>query len=198
MVRILHVPTDCGNHGPLLARTERKLGLDSWSIVFAQSYLGYKADLVIGGRSITKLLTLELKRWKFIWDARKFDVIFYNYGSSMAPTPPFIGLGLHGSLKRRMYTVCTLPFQMIDVLFFHLLGKTIIVLFQGGDARIGSHALDKHEQPKGYYSPFMNFIKRRRIKIWDRLADRIYFLNPDLYEFLPKRAEFLPYLYKGE
>jgi len=194
-LKILHVPTDCGNHGTLLARTERLLGYDSWSIVFAQSYLGYKADLVIGGRSITNLLRLELKRWKLMWQARKFDVICYNYGSSMAPTPPFVGLGLHGGLKRKIYTICTFPFQMLDVVFFHLLGKTIIVLFQGGDARIGSHALDKHEHAKGYYSPLMDTIKRTRIKIWDKLADHIYFLNPDLYQFLPKRSKFLPYLY---
>jgi len=197
-LRILHVPTDCGRHGPLLAKVERVLGHDSWSIVFAQSYLGYEADLVIGGRTIAELLLVELKRYKLIWQARKFDVIFYNYGSSMCPTPPFVGLGLHGSLKRQIYTILTLPLQMWDVVFFRLLGKTIIVLFQGGDARIGSHALDAQEQPPGYYSPFMDAIKRTRIKIWNKLADKIYFLNPDLYEFLPERSEFLPYLYEGE
>lgn len=198
-LRVLHVPTDCGDHGTLLARTERKLGLDSWSIVFAQSYLSYKADLVIGGRSLTELLLVELKRYKLIWQGRKFDVIFYNYGSSMCPTPPFVGCGLHGSLKRKVYTICTLPFQMWDVLFFRLLGKTICVIFQGGDSRQGYNALDKNEEPDGYYTPFTDFIKRSRIRFWGKWADHIYFLNPDLYQYLPQKAEFLPYLYeKGD
>ena len=197
-MRILHCPTDCGNHGPLLARIERAHGLDSWSIVFAQSYIGYQADLVIGGRSLLELILVEFKRFKLIWQARKFDVIFYNYGSSMAPTPPFVGLGLHGGFKRKAYTILSFPFQMWDVVFFRLLGKTIFVIFQGGDARIGRHAIDKYEERPGYYTDLMDTIKQIRIKIWSRFADKIYFLNPDLYQFLPKRAQFLPYLYKEE
>lgn len=197
-MRVLHCPTDCGNHGPVLARFERSRGLDSWSIVFAQSYIGYKADLVIGGRSILELLIVELKRYKLIWQARKFDVIFYNYGSSMASTPPFVGFGMHGGFKRKLYAFLTVPFQMWDVIFFHLLGKKIFVIFQGGDARIGRHAIDRDEERPGYYTDFMDTIKQIRIKIWSRFADKIYFLNPDLYQFLPKRAEFLPYLYKEE
>lgn len=192
--RVLHVPTDAGNHGPILAHTERSLGLDSHCIVFGTSHIGYKADESLGGRSIPALLKVELKRWWILVRALRYDCIHYNYGSSICPNPIFIGLGLHGGLKRRIYTLYAVIFQMWDVVLFKLLGKRIVVVFQGGDARQEYAALDAHEERPGYYVPMMDTLKRHRIRIWGRSAHAIYYLNPDLATFLPARARFLPYV----
>lgn len=199
----MHVPTDCGGHGPLLAAYERKLGFKSWSIVFAQSYLGYPADEVLGNRGFKNLISLELKRWMVFFRACKYDVISYNMGSSIAPNPVFVGLGLSsmwGKKLRFVYTVYSLLPQMWDVLFLRLLGKKIIVVFQGGDARQGGYLRDHfkwsdwNEEPKGYYTALTDLIKRFRIWLWGILAHQIYFLNPDHGYVLPKRAKFLPYV----
>lgn len=193
-MRILHVPTDAGNHGPILAKAERSLGLHSHCIVFGTSHIGYKADESLGGRGIPALLKVELKRWFIFLRAFRYDVIHYNYGSSICPNPIFVGLGLHGGLKRRIYTLYAAVFQMWDVILFKLLGKHIIVVFQGGDARQQHGAMDRHEQLPGYYVPMMDALKRHRIRIWSRCADQIFYLNPDLARFLPERAKFLPYI----
>lgn len=202
-MRILHVPTDCGNHGPLLARIERSHGHDSWSIVFAQSYLGYKADEVFGGRGLKAMMKLEFTRWKVLFRALSYDVIFYNYGSSIAPNPVFVGLGLtsaYGPFSRLAYTLYSLLPQMWDVVILRLLGKRILVVFQGGDARQGRFLRsrggcpnDWQEEPRGYYTWLTDTIKRVRAKLWDLLAHEIYYLNPDLAWVLPKRAKYLPY-----
>jgi len=192
--RILHVPTDAGNHGPILARVERKLGYDSHCIVFGTSHIGYKADESLGGRGIPALLKLELKRWGVLLRAFRYDVIHYNFGSSICPNPIYVGLGLHGGFKRRIYSLYAAVFQMWDVILFRLLGKCIIVVFQGGDARQEWAALDRGEELPGYYVPMMDALKRHRIRIWSKCANSIYYLNPDLARFLPSRAKFLPYI----
>ena len=193
-LRVLHVPTDCGNQSPILARKERLLGFDSWAIALNQSYLGFKIDEGIACRGRKDLILTEFRRWNIIKRALKYDIIVYNYGSSLMPNPVFVGFGQYSHLLRMIYTFYAIVFDMLDVRLFKLLGKKIIVIFQGGDARQEWGALDAKYQPRGYYNPLMDALKRRRIRKWAKLADKIYFLNPDLSRFLPKNAEFMPYV----
>ena len=192
-MKILHTPTDCGNQGPLEAKYERKLGHDSYSIVFNQSYLGFTADKVYAGRGIKHLLKMEFVRWWVIVKALKYDVIHYNFGSNMTSTLISVGLGQHSSLLRSIYMRWSAIMPMFDVWLYRKLGKVICVTFQGGDARQGYHARDKDEEPKGYYTEFADKLKRKRIRKWDKYAHFIYYLNPDLAFYLPDRAQFLPY-----
>lgn len=200
-MRILHVPTDCGNQGPLLSRVEKERGFDSKAIILAQSYIGFKADEVYGTRKLWALFKLEFTRWWALWKALRYDLIHYNFGSSISPTPPMVGLGQHPKWLRFWYALYSVLFGMIDVRILKWCGKTIWVTFQGGDARQGDrlHELfpewsDYDEEPAGYYWPFLDKIKRWRIKVWDKYADRIFYINPDLGYFLPKRSEFIPYV----
>jgi hypothetical protein len=203
-MRILHVPTDTGNLGPLMAREMRKLGHDAWSIAFARNYLDYGADEVFGGRSIKELLLVEIKRWKvFIRAIQKYDAIVFNFGSTIFPNPIFIGWGLSSKFKprfRMLYTILSLPFSwfMWDVMILHKMGKKIGVVAQGGDFRRGDilkkHGrLDIEEEPPGYYSWFNDRVKERRTKLWNRYADCLWTHNPDLWLAMPKRTRFLPY-----
>jgi glycosyltransferase involved in cell wall biosynthesis len=72
-------------------------------------------------------------------------------------------------------------------------GRTIAVTFQGDDARQGHGSPLAAAVGEGYYTPAGDAVKRRTIAAFDRYADRIFFLNPDLGEVLPPRARFLPY-----
>jgi len=62
------------------------------------------------------------------------------------------------------------------------MGKGIFVTFQGGDARQGLFSTQRGD-----------IVKRKVIAAFDRYADGIFYLNPDLARFLPPRAQFLPY-----
>jgi len=192
-MKILHTPTDCGNQGPLEAKYERKLGHDSYSIVFNQSYLGFTADKVYAGRGYRHLIKIEFVRWWVILKALKYDVIHYNFGSNMTSTLISVGHGQHSTFLRSLYMRWSAIMPMFDVWLYRKLGKVICVTFQGGDARQGFNARDKDEEPEGYYTEFADKLKRKRIKKWDKYAHFIYYLNPDLAQYLPDRAQYLPY-----
>lgn len=197
---VLNCPTDCGNHGPLLAKCERDLGFDSWSVAIAQSYLGFQVDEVIGGRGLKALIRAEFKRWGVLKRAFGYDLIHFNFGSSLTPTPVSVGLGQHPLWMRYAFNLYSAMFDMFDVRLLKLAGKKIWVTFQGGDARQGDTLRklyswsDANEEPKNYYIRWMDALKRHRIRIWDKYADRIFYINPDLGHVLPPRAEFLPYI----
>lgn len=192
-MKILHTPTDCGQQGPLTSKYERLLGHDSYSIVFNQSYLGFYADKVYAGRGYRHLIKIEFLRWWIILKVLKYDVIVYNFGSNMTSTMISVGLGQHSSFLRTLYQHWSAIMPMLDVWLYRKLGKVICVIFQGGDARQGYNARDKDEEPEGYYTEFADRVKRKRIKKWDKYAHLIYYLNPDLAQYLPESAKFLPY-----
>lgn len=196
-LRILHCPTDCGAHGPLLARTERKLGHDSLSVVFSQSYIGYKPDvLVVPFRGLKYLSIGELRRWRWVAKSLRYDVIHYNFGSSLCPNPVYLGSGLTLPYPglRVAYSIYAISMMMFDVWLLHKLGKVICVTFQGGDARQARGARDLDEHSPSYYIPVLDFFKRIKIKRWAKYADHIYTINPDLMDYLPARTKFLPYV----
>jgi len=204
--RILFVPHDAGNFAPLIAKELRTQGHYARCIIFSQSYLGYKLappDKVLGTRTIKQLLMLELKRWWVLYHALSYDAIVFTFGSTILPSPVFIGYGLSSNMSPKLrfyYTLLTLPFSrfMWDVRLLHLLGKRIGVLFNGGDARRGDvlrarNYPDIDEEPKGYYVPFVDRLKSKRARLWDSYANVIWYHNPDLRWGLPKRSKFLGY-----
>jgi glycosyltransferase involved in cell wall biosynthesis len=68
----------------------------------------------------------------------------------------------------------------------------VFVTYQGDDARQAGARWDAI-LPRGYFEPRLDERKRASIARFDRLADGIYALNPDLLGVLPARTEFLPY-----
>lgn len=200
-MKILHVPSECGNVGPIMAKCQRDLGCDAKSIVFAANHVAFPADenLIKPGRSKLDLIKLEFLRWWVLCRALSYDVIHYNYGSSIVPTPIFAGEGQHGARLRSIYSHIAAKFFMFDVPLLKKLGKTICVTFNGGDARQGNKLRarykwsDADEEPPGYYTAYMDKVKAWRIRQWDKYADHIYYVNPDLGWVLPERAKFLPY-----
>ncbi|HYY96560.1 MAG TPA: hypothetical protein VE713_18795, partial [Pyrinomonadaceae bacterium] len=89
--------------------------------------------------------------------------------------------------------------DMCDLPLLKKAGKGIVVTYQGDDARQGDFcrahfALSPAgEVDAGYYTRASDEDKRHRIARFDKYADRIYAVNPDLLHVLPPRAEFLPY-----
>ena len=76
--------------------------------------------------------------------------------------------------------------------------KAIFVTFQGSDARESKSFLKNYQENGladivvGRSGKDNDSIRSKKVMLAD-LADKIYSLNPDLLEVLPKKAEFLPY-----
>jgi len=100
---------------------------------------------------------------------------------------------------RRMYATYCRVVGEFDLWLLKKLGKKIYVTFQGDDARIGEYCKQHfavHFYPyvsPGYYTKESDERKKRLIELWDKYADEIFYLNPDLGWVLPRRSQFFPY-----
>ena len=182
-LRVLHCPTVVGGNAPQLARAERALGLESWAVSFEEPPAGFAADETLFAPGDGTLRT-ETKRWRLLMRAlRDFDVVHFNWGSSIMPLEV-----VPGSAAAHLYNVYARAVSMRDLAWLKRAGKGVVVTYQGGDARqaeTGSALAAEHYPTDDS--------KRRRIARAARWADRIYALNPDLLRVLPARAEFMPY-----
>jgi hypothetical protein len=198
-LRVLHCPTNVGNHPQGLARAERAIGLASLCVQVDPGWFAYEVDEEVAPPG-SGPLALELGRWKLLRRAlRDFDVVHFNFGRSILPARPPVGLLEDGArhLPGRLYAHL-LAFR--DLPLLARAGKTIAVTFQGDDARQGTgpalpdfHRGLAQAAGEGYYTERADRLKRRAIATWDRYADRIFYVNPDLGAFLPSRARFTPY-----
>jgi len=190
-LRVLHCPEMVGGHPQQLARAERALGLDSWSVVWQACQFNYTCDEI--------LCAGHVSGWHRGWMRVKmlaralvhFDVIHFNFGLSLMPE-------VHAQ-RHVLWNRFVGSAELVDLPLLKYAGKTIIFTFQGDDARQGD-CLDKYaefdwrrEFGSDYYSVPTDAHKRWRIDKIARWADRIYALNPDLLRVLPPSAQFIPY-----
>jgi hypothetical protein len=181
-----------------LARAECELGLRSWSVSFRESPFGYAADEILWPEGTSRAVR-EARRWSLLWRAiREFDVIHFNFGRSLLPYWSSAPGSPSGPLQAA-YRLYARLFELRDLPLLARAGKGLAVTFQGDDARQGDFVASTlsvnaaAEVETGYYAHASDERKRWRIRMFDKHADRIYALNPDLLRVLPKRAQFLPY-----
>jgi hypothetical protein len=150
-----------------------------------------------------RLVQREIARAGLLWRAlRDFDVIHFNFGHPITPIDLTPEKAVRGSAQRLNRTAAQAYIRLIGLRDLPLLkaaGKKVFVTYQGDDARQGD-SLHTHFEVNPlsgvdhrYYTPASDRRKRSAIAHFDRYADRIYALNPDLLHVLPPRATFLPY-----
>lgn len=189
-MRILHLPTSVGGNSIGLSLGERELNLDSEVLVLYDNWLKYQADRVLFDNytnSIVEKLVRIPKIIRTIYkDKNNYDIFHFNFGTSM------LDLWAYG-------------FPLIDLPLYKRNGK-IFVTYNGDDARLSEPLRDK----ENFYSFHdLNFYKShtnsglndlrisKRTKKFEKYADVIFALNPDLMYFLPEKTRFLPYSVKG-
>lgn len=199
-IKILHCPTMVGGNPQGLSKAEKAMGLRSCSLVLTKTYLNYEIDKVVY-RQGASVLENELRRWASVFYAlMNYNVIHYNFGETLAPAIITNPLKKYPEWKVWLYNNFYARWvEFLDVKLARLLGKVVTVTYQGDDARQGDYCKQHypihfcHEVDETYYSLKTDIEKRRRIKIFDKYADFIYAVNPDLLNVLPSRARFIPY-----
>jgi hypothetical protein len=181
-IRVLHCPTDTGRNAWTLAQAEKRLGLESTVLVYRSEWLNYPCDIDLDTRSLSKLGKLTTIGKLLLRAARDYDIIHFNAGRSLMKSSP----GGIPWLSRA------------DLAYFKMLGKGIVVTYQGCDVRQKTVCEDIFEINGCRYctnpcSPELDAHKAYMVEGFDRYADAIFSLNPDLLNVLPSRAEFLPY-----
>ncbi len=166
--RILHAPTDVAGNAFQLSRAERELGLRSDVVVIATGRWGYEVDvnLDVDGHGTLRQLA---SRVAFLRRAmREYDIIHFNFGQSL-------------------FAARVLGRVFSELPLIKRAGKTILVTFQGCDARPMAYCYCSEEHCRAE--------DRYRIPNTARFlryADRSFHVNPDLRRWLPG-SRFLPY-----
>jgi glycosyltransferase involved in cell wall biosynthesis len=152
-----------------LSRAERRLGLTSDVAVFAPSGYGYGFDIDIGARAADPLWRQLGRRLSFLRRAvDAYDVFHFNFGQTIL------------SIRRFGHVVDELA-------WLRRRGKTILFTYQGSDVRPSDHC--PCEKPECRQLDRYRRLGARRAV---RFADRVFYQNPDLRQWLPG-ASFLPY-----
>jgi len=203
ILKVLHCPELVGGNPQILSKYENLLGLDS-TLVFESPNLYtnfHEGTSCFQGTSTWKT---ELNRNNLIKKTVCFDgVVHLNNGRFITP---YFGERLHP--KELVYSKWMR--KLIRFYARNLLGmecflsrlknksKAIFLTFQGSDARETQCFVEKHQQ-SGLAEEIIsrsgksnNSIRRKKMLLAG-IADKIYSLNPDLLEVLPKGSEFLPY-----
>lgn len=180
----MHLPTSVGGNAWGLACGERALGLTSEVLVETDNWLKYPADKILftrRPRNIFEKMQYLAKIIREIFHIRNnYDVFHFNFGTSLLDLPRF-----------------NLP--LLDLPLYK--GK-IVVTYNGCDARqkyptMARTAFSACHNPACYAgmcnSGQHDKSVRERIAKFDKYADHIFAVNPDLLYFLPARARLLPY-----
>ena len=200
-MKILHLPYTVGGNPQGLSRHLNLLGVQSETWTLYQNYLAFNANKVIFNEK-DRVFVRELKR---LWALRYiflFDVIFFNFGTSLYEpfTIPEEPQRSHiFKIGMKIYQSYVFFMQKVELALLRIFNKIVFIQYQGDDARQGDYCLSHFEitpaqkvEP-GYYTAKKDNLKRKQIKTLTRLARKTYALNPDLLHVLPPSAEFLPY-----
>lgn len=199
--RIVHLPESVGGNAYCLSNAMRQLGLDSQCWILKPNYLKYGFDYSIASSHDGYLVT-EIKRIFALRYIFQFDIIFFNFGSTLFRPLALrrrTGWSLAFYLGVQIYMAYARVMQRIELWLLHLLGKQVFIQYQGDDARQGDYCLSHYkispatEVDEHYYHSASDEHKRRQIYLLKSYCKGIFALNPDLLNVLPTNAKFLPY-----
>ena len=175
----------------MLSAAERELGFTSESVQLGHHRFGYQADRTFGN----SILSVELYRFYLLFYAIKnFDVVHFNSGQSFFPKKFYPPTTESYTFPQRIYNLYAHLLQLQDVRILRLFGKAVIVTFQGDDIRSPNLLSDSQlVQSTPTYSYRKNRNNLKLAAKWGKLADQIYYLNPDLKQYICGNSEFMAY-----
>ncbi len=201
-LRVVHVPNSVGGNPQGLSKQLRALGVDSEVWALAENPFGYQADRTLWTPG-DGLLLREWKRLVAIWAvARKFDIIHFNFGTTLSAPLPMrrdADLGLVRKLKTLINALYRRALFGLEIMLYRLHGRAMFIHYQGDDARQGDVCLDRfrysiaHQVGGGYYCRPSDEFKRGMVGTVAQICAQVYAVNPDLLHVLRPGARFIPY-----
>jgi len=200
--KVIHAPTTVGGNPQGLSKALNRLGVLSHSLTLTQNYFNYSSDYVVFADK-DGLFVKEIKKiFCILWVAVKYDIIHYNFGTTIAtPCSKYNPNKKNYLLKilRLIYAYYTNFLQLVELKLYRFLGKQLFITYQGDDARQGDYSLAHFkfniasQVDSSYYYKESDEFKRKSIQVISQYCYQIYAVNPDLLHVLPKEAKFLPY-----
>jgi glycosyltransferase involved in cell wall biosynthesis len=167
--RILHVPGEFGVNSYGLSRGERELGFESDVAVFRPSPYGYGFDFDLHAGADQPVWRRMCRRAAFLRRALvRYDVFHFNFGLTLLSVRQF-------------------GFARDELAWVKHRGKTVLFTYQGSDIRTSASCPCGREDCRR-----QDGARQRGARRALRFADRVFYTNPDLRQWLPG-ARFLPY-----
>ena len=198
--RVAHVPRNIGGNTAGLSDALELLGFESEMISSVGDPFGFSANGVAPPGLVGELRrVLSIPRILLT-----HDVIHYNAGTTIAmPALPLSRTQIRRHPFRFLVTEAHSWLmelvQLLELTAARALRRTLVMTFQGDDARQGDVSLRHFEESiahhvdDSYYNPRSDRAKRRRIVRYERFGVRMLALNPDLLHVLPVGSRFIPY-----
>ncbi len=200
-IKIIHLPWNVGGQAHTLSNFMNGSSWKSEAWVIEKNWLDYKADHIIldaDNQGIVKLF----KKIIALSYALKFDVVFFNFGTSLFSPAPYIkSKSRFKNLTNYILYKFNVCMQKLELYILRSRNVIIFMQYQGNDARQGDWARENQEisiakeVALNYYHKEGDQFKRGQIALFDKFCHKIYALNPDLLHVLPTRANFLPYVH---
>lgn len=201
MLKVIHCPFNVGSHPSVLSAYEQNNGLTSNLFVYQNSLKHVDRSKTIiendKGFLFKEYITLKFSYSELL----NYDVIHYNFGSTVTPyKKPYDPFNdKYPDFLKNIYLMYFKLFETSELNRVKKNNKKIFVTYQGDDGRIGSIFSKNNDFVKKYAPNFMNRLLeientlRRKNRIFEEYAERIFVLNPDLMNYFSAKAEFLPY-----
>ena len=201
-IYIIHLPESVGGNAYGISSQLNKLGYKSETWSFNNNKFGYSQDVIISNNN-DNFIVREMKRLFALRYLFLADIVFFNFGSTL--------FTIHASDQKKdwpwwkllilkLYNRYSIFFQKFEFFILKLRKVLILVQYQGDDARQGDYCLNNYSISiakkminENYYTNESDELKRKQILIFNDNCFKIYALNPDLLNVLPKKSEFLPY-----
>lgn len=134
----------------------------------------------------------EIKKLKFLIKLIFSEgCIFYHYGRFLFF--PIEGNKRQNPVQLVAYNLYLILMGIVEACILILSKKQVYIIFQGDDARQAGLKNKISKINNQYYKGWYDEIKKVFIGIISILQIQVFYLNPDLQHYLPKRAKFLPY-----
>jgi hypothetical protein len=189
-MHVLHAPANIGNQPWTLSRAERRLGIKSDVVCNYSTSFNFRADRILSTYS-DKSGRAKWRRLSFGLSAPfKYDVLHYYFGRSLLVWDDYAPNYQEGHW-----------IYFRDLKFAKRLGRRIIFTLQGCDVRIAgkSNAMNRTTMCRSdgctAYATCIAQVDAARQRFIDTylpMAERIFYLNPELGHFIP-RGDFIPY-----
>jgi glycosyltransferase involved in cell wall biosynthesis len=186
MLRVLHGPVNVGNQPWVLSRHERQLGVHSDLVVNYSTWFGYPADRCLSPLGQRSVRNTARRLWFGLTSPWRYDVFHYYFGRS------FLCWDDYAAPNRLWFA---------DLKLAKRLGRKVFMTLQGCDARLSDASAARNRftacqigrcESAPDCRATLDARRRDLINNILPLADRVFFLNPELGHFVPG-ATFMPY-----
>ncbi len=202
IVKVAFLPATVAGHPIALAEQVAELGYAVRLWQLEVNPFGYGANQAIF-QPKDRFLMREFKRIKSLVQVVTWaDAIHCTFGSTLAPNSNLASSSKRWSLTNfriRILRIYERSFFIFELKAYQLSKKKVVLDYQGDDIRQRSFQIENYKHSiahvvnEGYYTLEADSRKIKRLELFKKSQFWIQALNPDLLNYLPKEAEFVPY-----